>query len=386
MALEIMHVDMDAFFAAIEQLDNPALVGQPVIVGGINLDNRGVVSTASYEARQYGVHSAMPITEAKRLCPHGIYLPGRGNRYQELSAQIFSILLSYTPCLEKISIDEAFLDLSGCHRLFGDSIEIGHQIKMVIQQKLGLIASIGLSINKFLAKLASDLDKPDGFMVIKEEEINQVLEPLPIGKLWGVGRKTEEILNDLGINTIGKLKKLNQDELVAIFGKMGLQLYQLARGLDERSVEPEYAAKSISHEETFAISLSNKNELMACLMEMSAKVARRLRQKDLRGSTVFIKIRYDDFTTLTRRITLGSSTNSTDTIYQTGKRLLEKEPLLTRPVRLLGIGIGNFSKGAQTQLSLFSNKLKEYDLNKAIDRIKDRYGERGIIRARNLER
>ncbi len=386
MALEIMHVDMDAFFAAVEQLDNPALVGQPVIVGGINLDNRGVVSTASYEARQYGVHSAMPITEAKRLCPHGIYLPGRGSRYQELSAQIFSILLSYTPCLEKISIDEAFLDLSGCHRLFGDSIEIGHQIKMVIHQKLGLIASIGLSINKFLAKLASDLDKPDGFMVIKEEEINQVLEPLPIGKLWGVGRKTEKILNELGINTIGKLKKLNQDELVAIFGKMGLQLYQLARGLDERSVEPEYAAKSISHEETFAVSVSNKNEIMACLMEMSAKVARRLRQKDLRGSTVFIKIRYDDFTTLTRRITLGSSTNSTDTIYQTGKRLLEKERLLTRPVRLLGIGIGNFSKGAQTQLSLFSNELKEYDLNKAIDRIKDRYGERGIIRARNLER
>lgn len=385
MALEIMHIDMDAFFAAVEQLDNPELRGKAVIVGGVGLDNRGVVSTASYEARKYGVHSAMPIVEARRLCPNGIYLPGRHQRYSEMSRKIFDIFHEYTPLVEVISIDEAFLDITGCHRLFGDSIAIGKKIKKEIQEKLGLTASVGLANNKFLAKLASGMDKPDGFFIINEDCVDEILEPLSVNKIWGVGKKTEEILKRRGIDKIAHLKKLSLNELEAILGKLGIQLYYLSRGIDNRSVEVGSDIKSISHEETFHEDISDRNQILSCLLRMSSKVSRRLRQHDFEGNTIFIKVRYGDFTTYTRRLTIFSATNDTDEIYKTGLRLLEREDLLKEPVRLLGIGVSNISKESRKQLSLFSDKIKEDKLSKTIDGLKDKFGNKSIIRARNLD-
>ena len=384
MSLNIMHVDMDAFFAAVEQHDQPELKGKPVIIGG-SLEKRGVVSTASYEARTYGVHSAMPIAEAKRLCPKGIFLSGRHGRYSEISEKIYNIFLKYTPLVEKISIDEAFLDLTGCHRLFGSSIEIGKKIKEDISNNLGITASVGLAGNKFLAKLASDLDKPDGFFIVEEDRVDEILEPLPVKKIWGVGKKAEEAFKKRGIATIGDIKRLSLNELEAIFGKLGIQLYYLSRGIDNRRVEVENEVKSVSHEETFSEDISDLNQILSCLMRMSAKVSRRLRQKGFEGITIFIKIRYGDFSTYTRRVTITVPTDNTDKIYSIGYQLLAREKLLRKPVRLLGIGVSNLSRTSIKQLSLFSDNIKEEKLNKTIDVLKDKYGENSIKRARNLD-
>lgn len=383
MALNIMHVDMDAFYAAVEQMDNPELKGKPVIVGGIS--NRGVVSTASYEARKYGVHSAMPIAEAKRLCPHGIFLPGRHERYSEVSRQIFAILYQYTPIVEKVSIDEGFLDLTGCSRLFGNSIQIGRRIKADIYNKFGLTASIGLASNKFLAKLASDMEKPDGFFVIEEKDIDRILEPLDVGKIWGVGKRTAEILKSKGIDTIGRLKTLTIEELETLLGKNGVRLYYLSRGIDNRRVEVNNPVKSISHEETFAEDISDRNLILASLLRMSIKVSRRLRKAGLVGNTIEVKIRYGDFTTYTRSISISVGTNQTDIIYQKAIYLLEKNKLLNRPIRLLGVGVSNLSPEGPEQLSLFENNLKMEKLAKTIDLIRDKFGETSVIRARNLD-
>ncbi|MFW6281851.1 MAG: DNA polymerase IV [bacterium] len=384
MELEIMHIDMDAFFAAVEQRDNPELKGKPVIVGGVSLSNRGVVSTASYEARKYGVHSAMPIKQAKRLCPEGIYLPGRHNKYKEVSKNIFEIFHKYTPLVEGISIDEAFLNLKGCHRLFGDSIEIGNRIKNDIQEKLGLIASVGLSKNKFLAKLASGMDKPDGFFIISESKINDILEPLPVNKIWGVGKKTNELLEKMGIKSIEELKKINLEELEVTFGKMGKQLYYLSRGIDNRKLVVDREIKSISHEETYNENIIDRNKILSSLMNISAKVSRRLRKKGFAGNTIFIKVRYGDFTTYTRRFTFKIPTNDTDFIYKKGLALLENNNLLNRPIRLLGLGVSNISKEKREQLSLFTDKIKKDEINETIDTLKDRFGDSSIVRARKL--
>ena len=383
MALNIMHVDMDAFYAAVEQQDNPALKGKPVIVGG--LSNRGVVSTASYEARKYGVHSAMPIVEAKRLCPEGVFLPGRHDRYAEVSRQIFEIFYHYTPLVEKLSIDEAFLDLTGCSRLFGDPIQIGKKIKEELYNKLGLTASIGLARNKFLAKLASDLDKPDGFFILEEKDIDRILEPLDISKVWGVGKKTEELLKSKGIDTIGILKSLSLDELEMLLGKNGIQLYYLSRGIDNRKVEVNNQVKSISHEETFAENRVDKNLILASLLRMSIKVSRRLRKAGLQGSTIEIKVRYGDFTTYNRSVSLAVGTNKTDIIYEKAIYLLEKNRLLGKPIRLLGVGVSNLSPEGAQQLSLFENNIKMDKLDKTIDLLRDRFGESSVMRARNLD-
>ncbi|AZO95082.1 DNA polymerase IV [Halocella sp. SP3-1] len=385
MVLEIMHIDMDAFFAAAEQLDNPELKGKPVIVGGTKLSKRGVVSTASYEARRYGVHSAMSIVEARKLCPDGIFLPGRRQRYAELSERVFAIFAKYTPLIEKLSIDEAFLDLTGCHRLFGTSVQIGKAIRQEIKEKIGLTASVGLAPNKFLAKLASEVDKPDGFYIIKEDEIDDFLLDLPVGKIWGIGEKTADILLGRGIKTVGQLRQLSINLLSSLFGKAGERLYYLSRGIDRRSVEVNNELKSISYEETFQNDLSDKHRLYARLAVMSSKIARRLRMYSLQGNTVSIKVRYGDFRTYTRRLTMAVPTSTDDTIYSTAKRLLNKEGLLNKPIRLLGVGISNFSTGDKKQLSLFSDRIKEEKLSKTIDGIKDRYGDNIIKKARNLE-
>ncbi|MFW5995692.1 MAG: DNA polymerase IV [Halanaerobiaceae bacterium] len=385
MPLNIVHVDMDAFFASVEQLDNPELQGKPVIVGGSgNGDSRGVVSAASYEARKYGVHSAMPLVEARRLCPEGHFVPVRGDRYSEVSRQVFDIFYEYTPRLEKISIDEAFLDLQGCHQLFGSSREIGKKIRNEIKERIGITASVGIAPNKFLAKLASDMDKPDGFVVIEEEKIKDVLAPLPVDDIWGVGEKTFSRFQELGIKTIEDLWQLSEEELVSLFGKKGKKLFYLSRGIDDRRVEVEEDTVSISHERTFASSLTDDDEISAALMEMSERVVRRMRKKGLRGRTVFIKIRYDDFETLTRSLTQDRLISRADILYETGKTLLKKYSLLKRPVRLLGIGLSNLSGDKNVQLSLFEDKEKDERLTGAIDVIKDKFGENSIFRARKL--
>src|SRR5690554_4031750 len=382
MSLDIMHIDMDAFFASVEQLDNPDISGKQVIVGG--LGKRGVVSTASYEARKYGVHSAMPMTEARKLCPEGIFISGRHKRYAELSGDIYQIFKNYTPLVEKVSIDEAFLDLKGCHRLFGNSVEIGKKIKKEIKNKTGLTASAGLAPNKFLAKLASDMDKPDGFFVIEEDRIAEILEPLSVNKMWGVGKKATKVLKNKGISTVGQLKKLSLNELSAIFGKMGIQLYYLSRGIDNRSVSQDDEIKSISHEETYSQDLKDREEIYQKLLSMAERVSRRMRKKGYKGNTIFIKIRYGDFTTLTRRTTLPKAINDTDSIYHTARELLKKDKLLRKPVRLLGIGVSSLKENQGTQLSLFSDNIGRDKLTRTIDHIKDRFGDRSITRAANL--
>ncbi len=382
MPLEIIHIDMDAFFAAVEQLDNPELRGIPVIVGG--LGQRGVVSTASYEARKFGVHSAMSMVEARRLCPKGVFLQGRHKRYGEISREIFKIFMKYSPLVEKVSIDEAFLDISGCHLLFGDSVSIGRKIKEEIKDKIGLTASVGLAPNKFLAKLASDMDKPDGLFIIEENKISEILDPLPVNKIWGVGKKTTLVLKDKGITTIGQLKKLSCSELKAIFGKTGIQLYYLSRGIDDRSVSRAEEVKSISHEETFAQDLTEKEIIYNSLLEMAERVSRRMRKRGYKSNTIFIKLRYGDFTTLTRRITLPGAVNDTDAIYQTARKLLDRGKLLKKPIRLLGVGVSNLKENEGTQLSLFEDRISQEELIRTIDNIKDRFGDSSITRARNL--
>ncbi len=381
--LDILHVDMDAFFAAVEQRDNPEIRGKPVIIGGTFLEKRGVVSTASYEAREYGVHSAMPIIQAKKLCPHGIYLQGRMSKYKEVSREIFKILFHYTPLVEKLSIDEAFLDLKGCHRLFGNSKEIGKKIKEEIKEKTGLTASVGIAPNKFLAKLASDMEKPDGFVIIREDEIEKTLDSMPVGNLWGVGRETEKILQKKGIKTVGMLKNVSLANLESLLGKMGKRLYYLARGQDDREVVPSVDIKSISHEETFSESLTDKKEIFAELLSLTQKVVHRLRNRNLLGNTVFIKVRYDNFQTVTRRKTLTSPVNNINDIYYSGRKLLAENDLLGKPIRLLGIGIGNLCNSSNKQLSLFVGTEKE-KLSNTVEKIKNKFGEESIKRARNL--
>jgi len=381
--LNIIHVDMDAYFASVEQLDNPKLRGKAVIIGGVNLDNRGVVSTASYEARKFGVHSAMPIARAKKLCPHGIYLPGRHSRYQELSKQIFNVFLEFTPRVEKLSIDEAFLNVKGCHRLHGGSRKIAEQIKKRVLNKVGLVCSVGVAGNKFLAKIASDLDKPDGLVIIKDEDIKDILDPLSIKKIPGIGEITAQKLNQIGIYKIKELKSLNLAELIEIFGKQGRSLYNLIRGQDKRQVSINQQVKSISNENTFPHDVIDSELLLKYLLELCQKVTRRLRKQKFIANIVFIKVKDNSFHLTTRRITLNEYIDSTDDLYKHSKILL-KDINIKKPIRLIGVGLAGFKEKRNEQLSLFNTKNKEIDFNLTIDSIKDKFGNKSIRRARDL--
>jgi len=269
---KIIHIDMDAFYAAVEQHDTPSLRGKPVVVGG-DAEKRGVVSAASYEARAYGVHSAMPTSQAKRLCPQGIFLPVRMGRYQEVSEQIFQILRVYTPLVEPLSLDESFLDVTASERLFGPAVKIAREIKQRIHESTGLTASAGIAPNKFLAKIASDLRKPDGLVEIKPEEVQDFLRDLPISRLWGVGKTTEEVLRGMGILRVGQLATYPMEAIERKLGKFGRELVALARGEDERSVIPESEAKSISQEETFTPDLGDRETMKKVLLDQSERVA-----------------------------------------------------------------------------------------------------------------
>jgi len=385
----IIHLDMDAFYAAVEQHDQPALMGKPVIVGG-SPDSRGVVSTCSYEARRYGVHSAMPLREAARLCPRAVFMPVRMARYAEVSRQIFAIMDHYSPLIEPISLDEGFVDVTGCERLLGPAPCIARRMVARIREELGLSASAGIAPNKFLAKVASDLRKPGGFVLVRPEAIERFLDDLPVGRLWGVGPKTEEALKKLGVSKIGTLRRIPREVLQASFGETGALLYELSRGQDERVVAPWESAKSISQEITFQQDTLDRPFLSATLLLLADRVARRARLAGLVGRTVVLKLRDRSFTTTTRRRTLDPPTDFEETIYAAAKTLAEGAAWGKHPVRLVGVGLTNLQPcdwGHQGKL--FGDPQTDSrlaGLHKAMDQVRERYGEDAIVRAAALQR
>jgi len=384
MGRTILHVDMDEFYAAVEKLDDPALRGKCLLVGG-SPAARGVVTTASYEARRFGCRSAMPMATAIRLCPHAIILPVRPRRYRHVSDQVFDILHRYTPLVEPLSIDEAFLDVGGCRRLMGGGEQIARSIKQAIRDELSLTASVGVAPNKFLAKLASDLRKPDGLVVITEQTIHQTLDPLPIGMLWGVGPAAEKRFARLNIHTIGQLRAAPVETLAEAVGQMGEHFHRLASGLDERPVTPDGQAKSISQECTFAADVGDLEQLREVLLAQAEQVARRLRRHGLAARTVTVKLRTGDFATRTRSATLREPTNLTEEIWRRADELLTawaaKRP---RPLRLIGVGATQLVGEGGGQLSLFEppSRRKQRQLDQTLDEIAERFGPRAVRRGR----
>src|SRR5579862_3072423 len=356
----ILHVDLDAFFAAVEVLLDPSLAGRPVIVGGAG--NRGVVAACTYEARVYGIHSAMPSTRARRLCPHAVFLPGRYDRYAEYSARLHEVFAHYTPMVEGIALDEAFLDVSGARRLLGPAEEIAWSIRREIKATLGLDASVGVAATKFVAKLASEAAKPvadprgtrpgRGVVVITPGTELAFLHPLPVRALWGVGPATHKRLERFGVVTVGDLAALPLESLTTALGaSLGAHLHELAWGRDPRRVEPDRAVKSVSHEETYARDLHDRAELAVEAVRLADGVASRLRQAELAGRTVTIKVRYHDFATVTRAHTLPEAVDSGRAIARVATTLLEGiDP--SAGVRLLGVAVSNLAHGASRQLSL----------------------------------
>jgi len=384
----IIHVDMDAFYASVEQLDNPDLAGKPVIVGG-DPNKRGVVSAASYESRKFGVHSAMPMSQAIRLCPEAIVLPVRMERYAELSQQIHTIFERFTPQIEPISLDEAFLDVTGSLRLFGDAEKIGRAIKDQIREKLGLIASVGIAPNKFLAKIASDLNKPDGFVIITEENKQRILDPLPVSKIWGVGKVTEKALKSAGINTIKQLREARPEILKSIFGDQTPHALRLAQGMDDRPVESSREAKSISSEQTFAIDISDKEILLNVLLHQVEDVAQRLRLNGLEAKTITLKLRYEDFRTITRSRTFDHPTNTTQLLWEEAQDVLRQWCRQSAgPLRLLGFGVSSLQKAGTGQRRLFEepDQQKQKRLDEAFDKIRDRFGPDALRRGKEDKR
>jgi len=371
---------MDAFYASVEQLDNPDLAGKAVMVGG-NPKKRGVVSAASYEAREFGVHSAMPMSEAIRLCPHAVVLPVRMKRYAELSKQIHHIFQRYTPQIEPISLDEAFLDVTGNIQLFGDAEKIGRNIKQQIEEQLGLIASVGIGPNKFLAKLASDLDKPNGFVIITEENKQEILDPLPVSAIWGVGKVTEKALRSKGINTIKQFRETSVEFLHSILGNQTPHMLRLAQGVDNRDIESSREAKSVSSEQTFATDITDKEFLLNILLNQVEEVSQRLRADSLQAKTITLKLRYEDFKTITRSATLSNPTNITSTLWQEAKGLFVKwHTKSAGALRLLGFGVSALSDEGSGQRLLFSDpeEEKQRRLDKAFDEIRNRYGNNAV--------
>lgn len=379
---QILHVDMDEFFAAVEKLDHPELRGKPLLIGGA-AEARGVVATASYEARPFGCHSAMPMAQAMRLCPQAIIIHPRHGRYGEVSDEVFDILRSFTPLVEPLSMDEAFMDVTASRRLYGDGIEIARQIKQRIAGEVGLTASVGVAPNKFLAKVASDLRKPDGLVAIDESNVHQTLDPLPVRKLWGVGPRTEEQFRRLGIRTVGQLRAAPPATLAMVFGEWAEHYQDLANGRDERPVESESQAKSIGQEETFAHDVGDLDALRDVLLRQVEQVARRLRRRELTARTVTLKLRYGDFTTLTRSATLAEPTNQTEQLWQAADGLLAAWARSSlAPLRLIGVAATNFAAAGGRQLSLFTpaSHTRQRRLDAAVDEINEKFGRRAVHR------
>jgi DNA polymerase IV len=378
-ARTILHVDLDAFFASVEQRDRPELVGRPVIVGG-DPGGRGVVSAASYEARRFGVHSAMSLREAVRRCPDGVFLPVDGRRYQQASKDVMGVLRRFTPQVEPISIDEAFLDVTGSMALFGDGTDIAEAIKRDVRAVVGLTVSVGVATTKLVAKIASDLRKPDGLVVVEPGDEAAFLAPLAIGRLWGVGEKTAAALSEYGVATIGDLAALPPDVVVRRFGKHGGSLIDRARGVDPDPVHQGDPAKSVGHEHTFDVDTSDPEVIERTLLAMAEGVSGRLRSAGVRAATIAVKIRDSSFRTITRQRTLADPTDLTEPIYRAALELARPEVRGIR-VRLLGVTASNL--GEREQLGLFAlEDPRRRAAIEAADALRRRYGSDAVTRGR----
>ena len=394
-----MHVDMDAFFASIEQLDHPEYKGHPVIVGG--LSSRGVVATCSYEARKFGVHSAMPISRAKKLCPDGIYVYPRMDRYKEVSHQIFSIMKEFTPHIEPLSIDEAFLEVSGMSTMYSGPKALGRAIKDRVFEETGLIISAGLAPNKFLAKLASDLDKPDGLVVIPYGREKEILAPLPIKRIWGVGPRTEKILKTGGFHLMRHIQALpDESSLIPLVGNQARRIWELANGIDDRPVETDRKIQSIGAEETYEEDLTDGSAIELEFRYFANRLSKRLRKRNLLGHTVSIKVRYDDFTTVSRQKRLDTPSDHEHVFFETAlllwNKLMQdktsKKPKGTKkdveafmepsgPIRLLGLTVSGLDEEVPMQDSLFESPQDETEdkLAGVLDSLESKFGETAVM-------
>ncbi len=374
---------MDAFYASIEQRDRPELRGRPVVVGGAA--GRGVVTAASYEARQYGIHSAMPGRRAAQLCPDAVFVRGDHQHYAHVGRQVREIFLRFTPIVQPLSLDEAFLDVAGSERLYGDARTIGHTIKDSIRNELQLTASVGISALKFVAKIASDLKKPNGFVEVAEGDEVEFLDPLPVSRLWGVGRVGKERLDRMGLQRIGDIRHFDPGLLRQKFGVWGEHLWRLANGIDPRRVVPDRSAKQISHERTFAEDITDEAMLHAVVCYLSEQVSRRLRRHARDARTVSIKYRREDFQTFTRSRTFDRATNSTDEVIRNATELLdEMRSRQPRPVRLIGVSVGSLTNDdTPKQMPLFESGREGESpkkLDRIVDSLTDKIGEGTIYR------
>ena len=378
MARCIFHIDLDAFFVSVEQALNPKLKGKPVIVGGYP-ERRGVVTSASYEARTFGIHAGMPSAKARRLCPQAIFIRSHFLRYKDASAKFMQILGDFSPYIEPIGLDEAYLDVTGCEESYGSPQKLALVIKERINKELNLTASVGIATCKVVAKIASDLSKPDGLLEIAPGEEQAFLSPLPIARLPGVGKKTEQALREMGITTIGELASLTLDNIKRQFGATGAVLHSYARGIDDREVEAPGEAKSISQELTFAHDTLDRNFLEANLHSLCQEVCQDLRSQNKRAKCVAIRLRYADFKTITRQVTLKEASDVTHVVFTTAQQLLSKALVQKeKSVRLIGIRISSLV-GEGKQLPMFDLEMKKPEhLDKAIDKIRSKYGATAI--------
>ena len=382
----IIHIDMDAFFASIEELDHPEYKGKPLAVGADPKGGkgRGVLSTCNYEARKYGLHSAMPVSRAYFSCPHAIFVQPRMSRYKFFTKKIFSILNDFTPIVEPISIDEAFMDITGCTALFGPPVEIAQKIKKRIQDEVKLTASIGIAPIKFVAKIASDLEKPNGLVIVKQENLLEFLWPLPISKMWGVGKKTEDNLKKYGIKTIGDLANIPQKKIIKLLGKTGLHFWNLANGKDSRDVQRDDSVKSVSLEHTFNEDVENSSIIKQTIFSISDNVSRILRKKNLKGKTITLKIRLEDFSTFTRSQSQKEFIDSSKIINQITSKIFDNFKRDGKKVRLIGIAVSNLNSSSGEQLGLFEKTdKKNKKIDEVIDLIQEKFGP-GLIKKASI--
>jgi DNA polymerase-4 len=384
MARRIMHIDLDAFFTSVEQAENPQLKGKPVVVGG-KPDRRGVVAAASYEARVFGLHSGMPLSEAYRLCPQAIFIEGSVKKYLDASLKFMAILMDFSPFIEPVGIDEAFLDVTGFESIHGSIKKMAEKIRKRVKDELELNASVGIANSKVVAKIASEKAKPDGLLEVPAGNESAFLAPLPIGELPGIGKKTERTLSGLGIDTIGKLAKMPLATLKSYFGASGVLLHRFSRGIDDSKVELPPEAKSISRETTFNEDTRDRAFLEATLRYLSERVGSKIREKNKKARCVTLKVRSADFSTTTRRRTLYQATDADQIIFKNGLELLKRELFIQKQaIRLIGIGVSHLVEAGRQLDMLDSTAAKLDGLNKAVDNIRQKYGFTSIQTGRTL--
>jgi len=381
----ILHVDMDAFYASVEARDDPSLVDKPVIVGGMG--GRGVVAAASYEARRFGVHSAMPMREALKRCPHAVCVRPRMKRYKEVSQQVFAVFGEFTDQVEGLSLDEAFLDVTASRELFGTPVDMAREIKRRIRERTGVTASVGVSHNKLLAKLASEMDKPDGLTVIGPDDVEAVLDPLPIRRMHGIGNKTAARVEEQGLFTLGQLRRAPESVLWPLFGRDTRRIRERAAGVDDRPVITDAAEKQISSEETFDEDIRDHGRLCAALANLAERTASRLRARELKAGLVIVKVRRRDFATFTRQRSFSPATQETRLITQLATELLrgwfDEQPRVA--VRLLGVGVGHLAPAQQLDLFAAAEGAGSGKLDEAVDGIREKFGEKSLRRGSSLD-